>query len=204
MAKKRKAEEIDIVSKELEALKKQSEEYAIGGDAKAKKSKKIIALCVSVVLVLVVALVAAVISVESQSPISYGPNALESEMTAEMTAEHERRIQIIDQNGGIREGVNFVGYHARFNDDGDLVVDGYMRNFTGHEIYNITGNITVSNANDDHVGSAYFEFLEEDFGSLKNEKSRPWRIIIDNDYVNVEITDLSTFKVKTEFTFYQK
>ena len=79
-----------------------------------------------------------------------------------------------------------------------------MRNFTGHEIYDITGNITVSNANDDHVGSAYFEFKQEDFGSLKNEKSRPWRIIIDNDYVNVEITDLSSFKVKTEFTFYQK
>ena len=204
MAKKRNAQEVDIVSKELEALKKQTDEYALDGEAKAKKSKKIIALCVSIAVVLVAALVAAVISVESQSPISYGPHALDSEMTDEMTAEHERRIKIIDENGGIREGVNFVGYHARFNDNGDLVVDGYMRNFTGHEIYDITGNITVSNTNDDHIGSAYFEFKKEDFGTLKNEKSRPWRIIIDNDYVNVEITDLSTFKVKTEFTFYQK
>ncbi len=204
MAKKRNIQEIDIVTKELEALKKQSDDLAKGGDAAYKKSKKIIALCVSVAVVLVVALVAAVIVVESQSPISYGPNALDSEKTAEITAEHERRIEIIDENGGIREGVNFVGYYARFNDDGDLVVDGYMRNFTGHEIYNITGNITVSNANDDHIGSAYFEFPEKDFGSLKNEKSRPWRIIIDNDFVNVEITDLSSFKVKTEFTFYQK
>ena len=203
MAKKRNVEEIDIVAKELEALKKQSDDFAKGG-ANNKSGKRIIALCVSVAVVLVVALIAAVIAVESQSPISYGPNALESEMTAEMTAEHERRIKIIDENGGIREGVNFVGYYARFNDEGDLVVDGYMRNFTGHEIYNITGNITVSNANDDHVGSAYFEFTEKDFGSLKHEKSRPWRIIIDNDFVNVEITDLSSFKVKTEFTFYQK
>jgi SLAP domain-containing protein len=204
MAKKHTNQEIDIVSQELEALKKQSEDYALGGEAKAKKNKKIIAICVSVAIVLVAALIAAVISVEMQSPISYGPNALDSEKTSSMTAEHERRIKIIDENGGIREGVNFVGYHARFNDDGDLVVDGYMRNFTGHEIYDITGNITVSNMNDDHIGSAYFEFMEKDFGSLKNEKSRPWRIIIDKDYVNVEITDLSKFKVKTEFRFYQK
>lgn len=204
MAKKNTIQEIDIVSRELEALKKQSADYAINGDKNNKRNKTIIALCVSVVAVLVIAVIVAVVMVESQSPISYGPNALDSEMTAEMTAEHERRIKIIDENGGIREGVNFVGYYARFNDDGDLVVDGYMRNFTGHEIYDITGNITVSNANDDHVGSAYFEFLLDDFGSLKNEKSRPWRIIIDNDYVNVEITDLSSFKVKTEFTFYQK
>lgn len=204
MAKKRTTQEIDIVSQELEALKKQSADYAVNGDKNQKKSKKIIAFCICVAVLLVAALVTAVVMVESQSPISYGPHALESEMTDEMTAEHERRIKIIDENGGIREGVNFVGYHARFNDDGDLVVDGYMRNFTGHEIYDIKGNITVSNANDDHVGSAYFEFMQEDFGTLKNEKSRPWRIIIDNDYVNVEITDLSTFKVKTEFTFYQK
>ena len=204
MAKKNTAQEIDIVSQELEALKKQSAEYALNGDKNTKNTKTIIAICVSVVVVLVAAVIAAVVIVESASPISYGPHALDSEKTEEMTAEHERRIKIIDENGGIREGVNFVGYHARFNDDGDLVVDGYMRNFTGHEIYDITGNITVSNANDDHVGSAYFEFKQEDFGSLKNEKSRPWRIIIDNDYVNVEITDLSSFKVKTEFTFYQK
>ena len=204
MAKKHTNQEIDIVSQELEALKKQSEDYALGGEAKAKKNKKIIAICVSVAIVLVAALIAAVISVEMQSPISYGPNALDSEKTSSMTAEHERRIKIIDENGGIREGVNFVGYHARFNSDGDLVVDGYMRNFTGHEIYDITGNITVSNMNDDHIGSAYFEFMEKDFGSLENEKSRPWRIIIDKDYVNVEITDLSKFKVKTEFRFYQK
>ncbi len=204
MAKKNTAQEIDIVSQELEALKKQSAEYALNGDKNSKKTKTIIAICVSVVVVLVVAVIAAVVMVESQSPISYGPHALDSEKTEEMTAEHERRIKIIDENGGIREGVNFVGYHARFDENGDLVVDGYMRNFTGHEIYDITGNITVSNAKDDHVGSAYFEFKQEDFGSLKNEKSRPWRIIIDNDYVNVEITDLSSFKVKTEFTFYQK
>ncbi len=204
MAKKNTIQEIDIVSQELEALKKQSADYALNGDKNTKKTKTIIAVCASVIVVLIAAVIAAVVIVESESPISYGPNALESEMTDEMTAEHERRIKIIDENGGIREGVNFVGYYARFNDDGDLVVDGYIRNFTGHEIYDITGNITVSNVNNDHVGSAYFEFLVDDFGTLKNEKSRPWRIIIDNDYVNVEITDLSSFKVKTEFTFYQK
>ncbi|MBQ8868214.1 MAG: SLAP domain-containing protein [Oscillospiraceae bacterium] len=204
MAKKNSVQEIDIVSRELEALKKQSADYAINGDKNNKKAKIIITFCVAVAVVLIAAVITAVVMVESQSPISYGPHALESEMTDEMTAEHERRIKIIDENGGIREGVNFVGYHARFDENGDLVVDGYMRNFTGHEIYDITGNITVSNANDDHVGSAYFEFMQEDFGTLKNEKSRPWRIIIDNDYVNVEVTDLSSFKVKTEFTFYQK
>ena len=204
MAKKQSLQEIDVVSKELEALKKQSADFAVNGEKNYKKNKNILAICICVAVLFIAAVVTAVVVVENQSPISYGPHALDSEKTAAKTDEHERRIKIIDENGGIREGVNYVGYHARFNDDGDLVVDGYFRNFTGHEIYDIEGNITVSNANDDHVGSAYFEFPEEEFGSLKNGKSRPWRIIIDNDYVNVEITDLDTFKVKTELTFYQK
>ena len=41
MAKKHTNQEIDVVSQELEALKKQSEDYALGGEAKAKKNKKI-------------------------------------------------------------------------------------------------------------------------------------------------------------------
>ena len=205
MAKKQKNQEIDAVLNELENLKKQSAEFAVSGEQKYKQKKMIIVLCVFLAVLVVGAFVGAVVFVESQSPVSYGPKALASEKTEEKTAEHERRLKIIDDNGGVREGVNFVGYHARFNDEGDLIVDGYMRNFTGHEIFDIEGNITVKTASGkDNVGAAYFEFPEEDFGSLKNGKSRPWRLIFDNDYVNVEITDLSSLTVTTEFNFYQK
>lgn len=204
MAKKRDIQEIDIISGELEKLKKQSVQFSAQDEAKAKQKKIIIFLC-SVLAVLVLgAFIGAIVYVESQSPVSYGPKASAEEMTEEITAEHERRLKQIDANGGIREGVNFVGYYARFDDDGNLIVDGYMRNFTGHEIYDITGNITVATTGEDHIGSAYFEFFEEDFGSLKNGHSRPWRLIFENDYVNIEIVDLSEFTIKTEFDFYQK
>ena len=202
MAKKQiNNSEIDIVSKELEALQKQSLEYEKSDKKSQGRLNVIIACIASLVVIAVSAFVIILIVDANKSPISYGPNASQSEMTKEKTKEHERRIKIIDENGGIREGVNFVGYHARFNDNGDLVVSGYMRNFTGHEIYNITGNITVSNETGDHIGSAYFEFTEDKFGRLKNEKSRPWTIIISNEYVNVEITELDVFRVKTEFNF---
>lgn len=205
MAKKRDLQELDIVTKELTELKKQTVRAANIDPEKEKQKKNIIILCSILAVIVIAAFTAIVVSYATQSPVSYGPNASESEKTPEKTKEHERRLKVIDENGGVREGVNFVGTYARFNDDGDLVVDGYMRNFTGHEIYDITGNITVNTAEtEDHIGSAYFEFTEESFGSLKNGKSRPWRIIIDNDYVNVEITDLSKFTVTTEFYFYQK
>ncbi len=204
MAKNRDLKEIDIVSSELEALKKQTAQLSQIDEKKEKKKKTLIALCIALAVVVLGVFIGAIIYVESMSPISYGPNALESEMTKEKTEEHERRIQKIDDNGGIREGVNFVGYYARFNDKGDLIVDGYMRNFTGHEIYNITGNITIETPNEENIGGAYFEFPEEEFGTLKNGHSRPWRLIFNNDYVNVEITDLSSFTVTTEFEFYQK
>ena len=205
MAKKRDLQELDLVSKELSELKKQTIHAAAIDPQKAKQKKTIIILCSLLAVLVIGAFTAIVISYATQSPVSYAPVATEEEMTEERTKEHERRLKSIDKNGGIREGVNYVGTYARFNDEGDLVIDGYMRNFTGHEIYNITGNITVETAvTEDHIGSAYFEFPEKTFGSLKNGKSRPWRIIIDNDYVNVEITDLSKFTVTTEFDFYQK
>ena len=204
MAKKRDLKELDIVSRELEQLKKQSTRITVDPQ-KAKQKKMIIILCSILAVLVIGGFTALVISYATQSPVSYGPTALDSEKTEEKTLEHERRLKIIDENGGIREGVNFVGTYARFDDEGNLVVDGYMRNFTGHEIYNITGNITVETAEtEDHIGSAYFEFPEETFGSLKNGKSRPWRLIFDNDYVNVEITNLKEFTVTTEFSFYQK
>lgn len=205
MAKKRDLQELDLVSKELIELKKQATQVASVDPQKAKQKKIIIILSSLIAVLIIGAFTALVVSYATQSPVSYGPTALESEKTEEKTKEHERRLKIIDENGGIREGVNFVGTYAQFNDEGQLIVDGYMRNFTGHEIYNITGNITIETAEtEEHIGSAYFEFSEEDFGSLKNGKSRPWRLIFDADYVNIEITDLSKFTVTTEFNFYQR
>lgn len=205
MAKKRDLQELDLVSKELSELKKQTAHIASIDPQKAKQKKMIIVLCSILAVLIVGAFTALVVVYATQSPVSYGPKATEAEMTEERTKEHERRLKIIDKNGGIREGVNFVGTYAQFNKDGDLIVDGYMRNFTGHEIYNITGNVTVETAeSEEHIGSAYFEFPEDTFGSLKNGKSRPWRLIFDSDYVNVEITDLSKFTVTTELDFYMK
>ena len=91
-----------------------------------------------------------------------------------------------------------------FDEEDNLVVDGYMRNFTGHNIKNITGNITVATVTGDNVGGAYFEFPVEEFGVLKNGHSRPWRLIFHSDYVNIEIVDLSEFTVTTEFEFYKE
>ncbi len=204
MAKKRDLKEIDIVAGELEKLKKQSAQLSLGEDPKQKQKKLVILLCSVLGALIVAVFIGMIVYVESQTPVSYGPKASAEEMTEEKTREHERRLKIIDENGGIREGVNFVGYHARFDDEGNLVIDGYMRNFTGHEIYNIKGNITVKTPAEDNIGGAYFEFSKEDFGTLKNGHSRPWRIIFDSDYVNIEITDLSEFTITTEFDFTQK
>lgn len=204
MAKNRDLKEIDIVASELESLKRQSAEFENADGTKAKQKSLIVALCVALGVLVVAVFVGAVIYVESLSPVSYGPKASAEEMTQEMTEKHESRLQVFDEKGESLEGVNFVGYNARFNEDGDLIVDGYFRNFTGHEIYNITGNITIETPNQDNIGGAYFEFPKEEFGTLKHGKSRPWRLIFKNDYVNIEITDLSQFVVTTEFEYFQK
>ena len=204
MAKKRDLKEIDIVSGELERLKKQSAQLSEADESKQKQKRLVILLCSLLGALIVAIFVGMIIYVETQSPVSYGPKASAAEMTDEKTAEHERRLKIIDENGGIREGVNFVGYYAQFDKDNNLVIDGYMRNFTGHEIYDIKGNITVRTPAEDNIGGAYFEFSKEDFGSLKNGHSRPWRIIFNADYVNIDITDLSNYTITTEFDFTQK
>ncbi len=204
MAKNRDLREIDIVANELESLKKQSEEYENTDKSKEKQKSLIKALCIVLGVIVLGVFVGAIIYVESLSPVSYGPNAYPEEMTAEMTEKHESRLEVFDEMGESLEGVNFVGYDARFNEDGDLIVDGYFRNFTGHEIYDITGNITIETPNQDNIGGAYFEFPKEEFGTLKHGKSRPWRLIFNNDYVNIEITDLSKFVVTTELEYYQK
>lgn len=204
MAKKRDIKEIDVVSSELEALQKQSAAYASSDKTRDRDKKVVVFLCISLAVLILGVFVGMVVYEMNRSPVSYGPNVKPEEMTAEITSRHESRLEVFNEKGDSLVGVNFVGYNARFNEDGDLVVDGYIRNFTGHEVYNITGNITIETANDENVGGAYFEFLEEDFGSLKNGFSRPWRIVFDNDYVNVEITDLSQFTVTTEFKYQQK
>lgn len=204
MAKKRDLNEIDIVSNELERLKKQTASLSEDTLYKEKQKKTIIALCISFAALLVAVVVGIIIYTGSVSQVSYGPKASAAEQTEEMTQKHESRLEVMDKNGATHEGVNFMGYYARFNDEGDLVVDGYFRNFTGHEIYDITGNITIETVGGDNIGGAYFEFLEEDFGTLKNNKSRPWRLIFDNDYVNIEITDLSKFTVTTELEYFYK
>jgi len=204
MAKKRDLNEIDIVSSELERLKKQTAQLDEGELYKEKQKKTIIALCVSFAVLLIAVVIGIFVYAESVSQVSYGPKASAAEQTEEMTQKHESRLEVMDKNGASHEGVNYMGYYARFNDEGDLVVDGYFRNFTGHEIYDITGNITIETVNGDNIGGAYFEFLEDDFGTLKNNKSRPWRLIFDNDYVNIEITDLSKFTVTTELEYFYK
>lgn len=203
MAKNRDLKEIDIVSSELEELKRQTAELGNVDERAEKRKRSITILVVALAVIVIGAFIGAIIYVESQSPISYGPNALESEMTAEITKKHEERLAKIEEVNERREGLSYVGYKAEFNEDGDLVVDGYFRNYTGHEIYNIEGNITIETQTNENVGGAYFKFPKEDFGTLKNGYARPWRLIFDNDYVNVEITDLSSFTVTTEFKFYK-
>ncbi len=203
MAKNRDLKEIDIVSSELEELKRQTAELSNIDEKAEKRKRNIVILVVALAVIVLGVFIGAIIYVENQSPVSYGPNALQSEMTPEITKIHEERLAKIDKRDEEKDGLSFVGYRAEFNEDGDLVVDGYFRNFTGHEIYNIAGNITIETPNNENVGGAYFKFPKEEFGTLKNGYSRPWRLIFDNDYVNVEITDLSSFTVTTELEFYK-
>lgn len=200
---KRKVNEIDLISNELEKLNKQTAEYKENGAQKDKQKKITIALCVSLAVVVLGVFIGAIVYNEMQSPVSYGPKATAEETTEERTKTHEERLKQIDDNGGVREGVNFVGYNARFDDKGNLIVDGYIRNFTGHEIFDLKGNVTLKTPDGENIGGAYFTFPVDTFGKLKNGKSRPWRLVFDNDYVNVEIVDLSKFTVLTEFYFKQ-
>lgn len=204
MAKNRDLKELDIVSNELEQLKKQSESYTKEDEIRDKKKKKTIIVACVLVAVLVLTFVVAVIFVENQSPVSFGPNEVAEQMTEEKIAEHEKRLEKLDLNSGTRKDLNYTGYRAYFDDKGQLIVDGYFRNFTGHEVYDIRGNIIVTNKNKDIIGTAYFEFPEKEFGSLKNGYSRPWQLIFENDYVNVEIIDLSKFIITTELEYFHK
>ncbi len=119
--------------------------------------------------------------------------------------EHIARLKTIDETGAVRQGVSFVGYNAHLSENGSLVVDGYLRNFSDSEIYNIECNITVINAEtQDYVALDHFKFPENTFGSLKNKRSRPVRITFEADYVNVGNADLSSLSFSSEFTFSQK
>lgn len=207
--KKKQQNEADILSGELERLRRQTAELDLSGrKAQQRKKKRIVLLSVLTAMVLLSALIGTVIYLNGQSEVSWGPNVAASERTEEKTEAHEKRLKKMDaamkENEQERQGLCFAGYDAFFDDEGNLIVDGYFRNFTGHEVYNITGNVTVTTPNEDNVGAAYFEFPEKEFGSLKSGKSRPWRLIFEDDYVNVNITNLSKFNITTEFEYYQK
>ena len=137
--------------------------------------------------------------------LSFAPNSNSSETSESVIKEHIARLITIDETGAERQGVSFVEYNAKLSENRSLVVEGYLRNFSDNEIYNIECNITVINAEtQDYVAASHFKFPENTYGSLKNKKSRPVTLSFDADYVNVGNADLSKLSFSSEFTFSQK
>ena len=122
--------------------------------------------------------------------------------------EHVARLKTIDENGAERQGVSFVEYNAKLSENGSLVVEGYLRNFSGSDIYNIECNITAQNSEtQEYVAVKSFKFFvstENMFLSLENKKSCPVTITFDADYVNVDEADLYKLSYTSEFTYSQK
>lgn len=75
-----------------------------------------------------------------------------------------------------KDKVSFNPINARFNKDGSLIVDLFIRN--GHEesIFNI--DVRLNLIEDGRVvASAPFSFIREEFGVLEPNTSRPWSIL---------------------------
>lgn len=131
--------------------------------------------------------------------LSFSSQALDQ--TEKVIQEHVERLKAMDKNGSEREGVNFVGYNAHLSESGRLVVDGYLRNFSGNEICDIVCNITVKDGEtQDYVAVSQLSLHE----SLENERTRPVSITFDADNVNVGNLDLSKLEYLSEITFKQK
>ena len=122
--------------------------------------------------------------------------------------EHVARLKSIDENGAERQGVSFVEYNSKLVQSGSLVVEGYLRNFSGSDIYNIECNITVQNSEtQEYAASKSFKFFvspENASLSLENKKSCPVTVTFDADSVNVDEADLSKLSFTSEFTYSQK
>lgn len=137
--------------------------------------------------------------------ISFALNTNETEKDEVAINKHVARLKAIDENTAAREGVSFVEYNAQIGQNGSLVVDGYLRNFSGSEIYNIECSVTAENSEtQEYVARGHFEFPENIFGSLENGKSRPVRITYDSDNINVSDYDLSKLTFSAELTYSQK
>lgn len=92
-----------------------------------------------------------------------------------------------------KDKILFNSINARFNQDGSLIVDLFVRN--GHEesIFNIDVRLNLIE-DGKVVASAPFSFTREEFGVLESKNSRPWTILYypeDLKEKNIKIDSIS-------------
>ncbi|ABK60488.1 SLAP domain-containing protein [Clostridium novyi] len=122
---------------------------------------------------------------------SFGPLA----DLAKINDKKKEELQNVLNNLGdiSKDQVSFNPINARFNQDGSLIVDLFIRN--GHEesIFNIDVRLNLIE-NGRVVASAPFSFTKEEFGVLESNNSRPWSILYypeDLKEKNIKIDSIS-------------
>ncbi len=133
----------------------------------------------------------------SEQSYSFGPNDDVSGFSSEYKADLQEKLNAA---GNAPAGLSYYGYQTKFDDQGQLIVDGFFRNRTGDTITDLKCTITIMV---DLITVAYGEFNipESEFGTLKSGDSRPWTLIFTAEDVLAKDQDLSKYDVKVEATY---
>lgn len=114
-------------------------------------------------------------------------------------SEQAKLQKILNDFGDPAAGLSFVGYRTRF-DNGSLYVDGFFRNNTGEDIYNIYGDIYIKTENE-IIASDYYMFFEPSFPAIENNYSVPYSIVFKPSSVFFSNVELEEYSIKTVFDY---
>ncbi|WP_182101543.1 SLAP domain-containing protein [Niallia taxi] len=92
--------------------------------------------------------------------------------------------------------VSFTGVDAKFQDDGSLVIEGFVRNGFDYTIKNLAGELKVlDNRDNEPIASEPFTLSEDKFGKLKSGESRLWAFTLKAESVKNKENDLKNYVV---------
>lgn len=92
--------------------------------------------------------------------------------------------------------VSFTGVDAKFQEDGSLVIEGFVRNGFEYAVKNLAGEMRVlDNRDNEPIAAEPFALTEDKFGELKSGESRLWTFTLKPESIKNKENDLKNYVV---------
>ncbi len=110
--------------------------------------------------------------------------------------------EMLDDLGGVPPNVvTLNGFFARYNPNGDLLVDLFIRNGLKTPIRDFHGRVQVITRERNVIAVDDFQFTLAEFGELQSGNSRPWTLFFDRRCVMRRLEPIGLYTLDTRMYF---